>query len=77
MEEVGLMKGLFAFAMEAKIRKIRKVITSLIAKVCAHRALFNPPKTPKMPPTTSPLEFDHKPGFEIPTKHKEAIRQLH
>jgi hypothetical protein len=31
-----------------------------------------------MDPTTPlPLDFDHKPGFEIPTKHKEAIRQLH
>jgi transposase len=24
-----------------------------------------------------PFDFDHKPGFEIHTKHKEAIRQLH
>ena len=24
-----------------------------------------------------PLDFDHEKGFEIPTKHKEAIRQLH
>jgi transposase len=30
-----------------------------------------------MPRTTPPLDFDHKPGFEIATKHKEAIRQLH
>jgi hypothetical protein len=30
-----------------------------------------------MPSTTSPLDFDHKPGYEIPTKHKEAIRQLY
>jgi len=30
-----------------------------------------------MPPTTPPLDFDHKPGYEIPTKHKEAIRQLY
>jgi hypothetical protein len=30
-----------------------------------------------MPPTPPPLDFDHQPGFEIPTKHKEAIRQLH
>ena len=28
-------------------------------------------------PTTPPLDFDHQPGFEIPTKHKEAIRQLY
>ena len=29
-------------------------------------------------PTTPPrLDFDHQEGFEIPTKHKEAIRQLH
>jgi hypothetical protein len=27
-----------------------------------------------MPP---PLDFQHLPGYEIPTKHKEAIRQLH
>jgi transposase len=30
-----------------------------------------------MPKTPPPLDFDHKPGFEIRTKHKEAIRQLH
>ena len=30
-----------------------------------------------MPPTTPPLDFDHDPGYEIPTKHKEAIRQLY
>jgi hypothetical protein len=30
-----------------------------------------------MPPTTPPLDFDHKPGYEIPTKHKEAISQLY
>ena len=28
-------------------------------------------------PTTPPLDFEHERGFEIPTKHKEAIRQLH
>ena len=27
-----------------------------------------------MPP---PLDFQHLPGYEVPTKHKEAIRQLH
>ena len=27
--------------------------------------------------STPPLDFDHQKGFEIPTKHKEAIRQLH
>jgi hypothetical protein len=27
--------------------------------------------------TPPPLDFDHRKGFEIPTKHKEAIRQLH
>lgn len=27
--------------------------------------------------TTPPLDFDHQKGDEIPTKHKEAIRQLH
>ncbi len=30
-----------------------------------------------MPPTTPPLEFNHPPGQEIETKHKEAIRQLY
>jgi len=30
-----------------------------------------------MATTPPPLDFDHQPGFEIPTKHKEAIRQLH
>jgi hypothetical protein len=32
-----------------------------------------------MPPMTppSPLDFDHQLGDEIPTKHKEAIRQLY
>ncbi len=27
--------------------------------------------------TTPPLDFDHHKGDEIPTKHKEVIRQLH
>jgi hypothetical protein len=26
--------------------------------------------------TTPPLDFEHDKGDEIPTKHKEAIRQL-
>jgi hypothetical protein len=30
-----------------------------------------------MAPTTPPLDFSYKKGFEIPTKHKEAIRQLY
>ena len=30
-----------------------------------------------MAPRTPPLQFDHQPGEEIPTKHKEAIRQLY
>jgi hypothetical protein len=30
-----------------------------------------------MPPATPPLVFDHLLGDEIPTKHKEAIRQLY
>ena len=30
-----------------------------------------------MPTTLPSLDFDHKKGFEIPTKHKEAIRQLY
>jgi hypothetical protein len=32
---------------------------------------------PTMPTITPPLDFDHQKSFEIPTKHKEAIRQLH
>jgi hypothetical protein len=30
-----------------------------------------------MPPATPPLVFDHEEGQEIPTKYKEAIRQLY
>ena len=30
-----------------------------------------------MPTTPPPLDFDHKPGFEIATKHKNAIRELY
>ena len=30
-----------------------------------------------MPPTTPPPQFDHSKGYEILTKDKEAIRQLH
>jgi hypothetical protein len=30
-----------------------------------------------MASTPPPLDFDHQKGFEIPTKHKEAIRQLY
>jgi hypothetical protein len=30
-----------------------------------------------MAPSTPPLIFDHEPGAQIPTKHKEAIRQLY
>ena len=30
-----------------------------------------------MPPSTPPLDFDHQKGDKMPTKHKEAIRQLH
>ncbi len=30
-----------------------------------------------MTSTPPNLEFNHLPGFEIATKHKEAIRQLH
>jgi len=30
-----------------------------------------------MAPTTPPLDFDHEKGFEIPTKNKEAIRELY
>jgi len=40
-------------------------------------ASFQPTENTKMPPTTPPLDFDHQKGDEIPTKHKEAIRQLH
>ena len=27
--------------------------------------------------TPPPLDFQHEKGYEIPTKHKEAMRQLH
>jgi len=27
--------------------------------------------------STPPLDFDHQKGYEIPTKYKEAIRQLY
>ena len=30
-----------------------------------------------MTDSTPPLDFDYQKGYEIPTKHKEAIRQLH
>lgn len=30
-----------------------------------------------MAPSTPPVDFDHLPGEEIPTKHKEAICQLY
>ena len=30
-----------------------------------------------MAPTTPPFVFDHKKGDKIPTKNKEAIRELH
>ena len=30
-----------------------------------------------MAPTTPPLQFDHKPGFEIETGDKKAIRELY
>jgi hypothetical protein len=30
-----------------------------------------------MTTTPPPLDFQHLPGYEIPTKYKEAIRQLH
>src|SRR6185437_4308903 len=32
---------------------------------------------PTMPTTPPPFKFDHKKGYEIPTKDKEAIRQLY
>ena len=30
-----------------------------------------------MTASTPPLDFGHQKGYKIPTKHKEAIRQLH
>jgi hypothetical protein len=33
--------------------------------------------TTKMTTTPPPLDFEHLSGFQIATKHKEAIRQLH
>jgi hypothetical protein len=58
-------------------------ITSLIAVVCVHRLHIayythqNLPKTLLIMVSTPPLDFDYKKGFEIPAKHKEAIRQLY
>jgi hypothetical protein len=58
-------------------------LTSLIAVVCAHRLHLayhthqNLPKTSLIMVSTPPLNFDHKKGFEIPIKHKEAIHQLY
>jgi hypothetical protein len=56
-------------------------VTSLVAKVRVSRvyASAHLQKTPPiiMAPTTPPLDFDHEPGAQIPTKHKEAIRQLY
>jgi hypothetical protein len=34
-------------------------------------------KHPKWLILLPPLDFDHQKGYEIPIKHKEAIRQLH
>ena len=59
------------------------LLTSLIAVVYAHRPYIsaahslNLPKTPKIMASTRLLDFHHQKGFEIPIKHKEAIRQLH
>lgn len=36
-----------------------------------------PPISSMMAPTTPPLVFDHEAGFEIPTKNKEVISELH
>jgi hypothetical protein len=58
-------------------------LRGLIAVVCAHRPYFsvhhlpNAPRASLIMVSTPLLDFDHQKGFEIPTKHKEAIRQLH
>jgi hypothetical protein len=56
--------------------------TVLSQKVCVFRLLLRPKPTtfnslnyPTM--ATTPPMPEHLPGFEIPTKHKEAMRQLH
>jgi hypothetical protein len=50
------------------------LLTSLRTKVrvFSERTIIN-----LMPPATPPLDFNHLPGEEIETKHKEAIRQLY
>jgi hypothetical protein len=56
-------------------------ITTL--RACRKKSVFLASAPPNfinptnMPPTTPPLVFNHLPGQEIPTKHKEAIRQLY
>ena len=49
-------------------------LTSLGSKVCG---FSEPHQNNTMPPATPPFDFDHHKGDEIPTKHKEAIRQLY
>jgi hypothetical protein len=53
------------------------MLTSPPSKVRVFSECFSPPSFTPMPPTTPPLDFAHQPGDEIPTKHKEAIRQLY
>jgi hypothetical protein len=53
------------------------IVTSLPTKVRVFSECFPHQPSLSMPPATPPLDFTHQPGDEIPTKHKEAIRQLY
>jgi hypothetical protein len=53
------------------------VITSLTSKVRVFSKSHTSKNQHRMAPSTPPLDFDHKQGEQIPTKHKEAICQLY
>jgi hypothetical protein len=62
----------------------KDMFTNLEARVCALQANtdffthLDFSTVLIMAPTTPPLnDWNHKKGFEISTKHKEAMRQLH
>ena len=49
----------------------------LCAQALFQASLNQPPKQPTIALNTSPpLNFQYEKGYEIPTKHKEAMRQL-
>ena len=85
MEEVRilkiLLKSTFTFiTLESKLGHRTNDLTSLTSlptKVRVFSECFPHQPLPLMPPATPPLDFTHQPGDEIPTKHKEAIRQLY